>query len=242
MNNCGGDTFIVYIYTHVGRKRERVKDFVGRNNCFPHDNSTIYSRVSAIVHVRFFRHKHCGRNIPRQTLNIYTHTRSYTYKYTHTHTQHMHFIHDHEVRRDRKSQHPTSTRGRRDIVAHFCVCVCFLCVKLCRFLCLQPHTYTCTQSVAEGCQMVKTGTGYKTFLYAPSGRRRGRFRPAVRLARARYNVYILWETYFYMDFRCCPCPSSLTLSFLLQFLNFFPAFLLVLTLPEILPPAGDVSL
>lgn len=89
----------------------------------------------------------------------------------------------------------------------------------------------------------QTGTGYKTFLYAPSGRRRRRFRPAIVLSggtrrhrEPRLYLYSMY-TYIYilpspkltfMDFRC-RCAASSSLMFFFSFLFFF-VFLLVLSL------------
>lgn len=90
----------------------------------------------------------------------------------------------------------------------------------------------------------QTGTGYKTFLYAPSGRRRRRFRPAIVLSggtrrhrEPRLYLYSMYtyiyiytsksETYFYgLSLSLC---SVFVIDVFFSFLFFF-VFLLVLSL------------
>lgn len=90
--------------------------------------------------------------------------------------------------------------------------------------------------------MVKTGTGYKTFLYAPSGRRRGRFRPAVGPVRAEIQRIRSLRNILLYGFSLSSVPVVVDAVVSAFGIWIFSAFLLVLTLPEILPPADDVSL
>lgn len=135
------ETHLLYMYicVYAGRERERESEKLCRAKQLfsARQFNYILARVG---------HRPCALFSPQTLRRKYTTTNAKDYAYAHVvlHT-HIHFIHDTKVRRDRKSKNTTSTRGRRDIVAHFCACVRFLCKCVCIFVPITTHVHIYTE-------------------------------------------------------------------------------------------------